>query len=123
MNKIKHIYLFLIVIFFNVSNCYALTPADVLAEMAQKSTVSIQDVTVVYDLTGEGGGQFGIVIKNGSINIHQGPFNQADVIIRMKASDFVLFSKKPQKFQEAFMSGKIKVEGDLTALMQLQQIY
>jgi len=123
MLKTKYLYIFLIASFFNVSNCYAITPADIFAQMGQKNTVTIQDVTVVYDLTGEGGGQFGIVIKNGSINIHQGPFNQADVIIRMKASDFVLFSKNPQKFQEAFMSGKIKVEGDLTAVMQLQQIY
>ncbi len=78
--------------------------------------------TVQFDLTGDGGGQWYATIANGSMDVQQGKAEGAAATISMDADDFAKMSKGELNAMMAFMSGKIKVQGDLNTVMQFQSL-
>jgi putative sterol carrier protein len=81
------------------------------------------DVTVQFDLSGDDGGQWYVVIANGTCSVEQGAAASPKATIRMDASDYVDMSTGKLNPMAAFMSGKVKVEGDLNTVMKFQQLF
>ncbi|MEZ4643993.1 MAG: SCP2 sterol-binding domain-containing protein [Chloroflexota bacterium] len=78
------------------------------------------NTTVQFDLSGEGGGQWHAAIADGAITVNNGPADAPQATLIMDAEDFVAMSTGQLNAMAAFMSGKIKVEGDLGTIMKLQ---
>ena len=79
-------------------------------------------MTVQFDLTGEGGGQWYGVIEDGNLAVEKGAADNPSATIRMDADDFQKMSSGELNAMMAFMSGKIKVEGDLNSVMKFQSL-
>ena len=75
-----------------------------------------------FDLTGDEGGQYHIVFKDGAGDAGPGEVADPNITISMAASDMVDMVSGKLDPTMAFMSGKIKIKGDMGLAMKLQTI-
>lgn len=75
-----------------------------------------------FELTGEGGGTYHASFENGSYDIGEGAIASPGCTVIMAASDFLAMTGGKLNPTAAFMSGKLKIKGDMGLAMKLQQI-
>src|ERR1035441_5532042 len=75
-----------------------------------------------FDLNGEDGGEFHIVLKDGKGEAGAGAPENPNTTIAMAASDFVGMATGTMNPMLAFMGGKLKVRGDMALAMKLQTL-
>ncbi len=89
-------------------------PGAFLPDKAGDAAARIQ-----LDLTGDEGGAWLLDIAGGKCSVSEEKASQADVTVTMDANDFVaLYTNKLNPVQ-AFMSGRIKIAGNVGMVMQL----
>jgi putative sterol carrier protein len=81
------------------------------------------DATVQFDLTGEGGGKWYVIVANGECEVEEGEYESPTATIRMEASDYAALIAGDLNAMSAFMEQKIRVEGDLNTVMKFQNIF
>jgi putative sterol carrier protein len=75
-----------------------------------------------FDLSGENGGTWHVVLADGDGHVAEGPAETPGVTIAMAADDFVALTEGKLDGTMAFMSGKLKVKGDMGLAMKLQTL-
>ena len=75
-----------------------------------------------FDLTGDGGGTWTLVLKDGALATQKGPPEKADCKITMSMENWRLLNQKKLDPQAAFMSGKLKFAGNMALVMKLGTI-
>ncbi len=80
------------------------------------------NLSILFDLSGDGGGQWNASIADGKLDVEKGSVDNPTATLKMDADDFAAMSNGDLNPMMAFMSGKIKVDGDLNAVMKFQQI-
>ena len=103
-----------------------MTPAEFFTkqnETIQADLDKAKAVNAVYlfDLTGDDGGKWTVNLKDAP-GTSEGDAGGAQCTITMAASDFVDMVEGRLNGQMAFMSGKLKVQGDMSLAMKLQQV-
>ncbi len=78
---------------------------------------------VVFDLSGEGGGQWVVSIADGACDVKEGALDEPTAKIMMDADDYVKMTTGELNAVTAFMMGQIKVEGDLNTVMKIQTLF
>jgi putative sterol carrier protein len=78
---------------------------------------------IQFDLSGDNGGQFYLDIKDGSVEAHDGMSDNAKMTLRAALDDYVAVASGQMNPMQAFMSGKIKIQGDMSLAMKLQTIF
>jgi putative sterol carrier protein len=81
------------------------------------------DCVIQYDLTGEGARQFHTKIKDGAATVCEGPHPSPSMTITMAAQDFVDLTGGKLDGMSAFMSGKLRIGGDMGLAMKLQSLF
>jgi putative sterol carrier protein len=76
--------------------------------------------TIQYEISGEGGGTWHAVIKDGTCTVNAGPAPAADLTITMAAQDWLDMIGGKLNGQMAFMSGKLKLKGDMMLAQSMQ---
>jgi putative sterol carrier protein len=84
-----------------------------------------KDVNTVYqfNLSGDGGGQFAVKIKNGGCTVEEGAATAPDVTICAAATDYMNIVSGAYPFGLAFVNGRLKVEGDLRLLIRMGKYF
>ncbi|MCP4357288.1 MAG: SCP2 sterol-binding domain-containing protein [Chloroflexi bacterium] len=101
------------------------TPADIfskLPETVDASKIAGVSAVVVFDLSGDDGGAWTLNVDNGVVQVDEGAADGASATINMTSADYVGMMSGDLNPMMAFMSGKIKVDGDLNTVMKLQSI-
>ncbi|MGB1253491.1 MAG: SCP2 sterol-binding domain-containing protein [Candidatus Promineifilaceae bacterium] len=78
------------------------------------------DMSILFDLSGDGGGQWTLTVADGAANVTDGPSDDPTATLKMVASDYQSMALGKLNPMTAFMTGKVKVEGDLSAVMKMQ---
>lgn len=77
---------------------------------------------VVFDLSGDGGGQWTIDLTTPAGTITTGITENPKVTLLMSATDFVAMVGGALNPQQAFLTGKLKVKGDMGTALKLGQL-
>lgn len=75
-----------------------------------------------FELSGDGGGIFHATFENGTYDIAAGAIANPGCTVSMAAADFVAMASGKLNPAAAFMTGKLKVKGDMAMAMKLQQL-
>lgn len=81
------------------------------------------NASVVFDLSGEGGGAWTVAVADGKCNVVDGASDNPTATIKMTAADYEAMTSGKLNPMMAFMSGKIKVDGDLNTVMKFQTLF
>lgn len=74
-----------------------------------------------FDVNGDGGGTWVVDLKTEG-KVSEGPSDSAECTITVAAQDFLDINNGKLNGQVAFMSGKLKIKGDMSKAMKLQQV-
>jgi putative sterol carrier protein len=81
------------------------------------------NATVQFALTGEGGDHYFVKIADGKIDTGKGTVEAPTATIHMDADDYKAMISGELNPVTAFMTQKIKVEGDLNTVMKFQGLF
>ncbi|MFN2569066.1 MAG: SCP2 sterol-binding domain-containing protein [Candidatus Dormibacteria bacterium] len=104
-----------------------MTPADIFAEInrrleADPSKVAGMNAIYNFDVQGDTGGQYHIILDNGTGTAGEGAEPHPNITITVKDEDFVAIAGGDMDPAGAFMKGKIKIKGDMGLAMKLQSL-
>lgn len=91
-----------------------------LAERPEK--LSAAQGTYQLDLTGEGGGTYTMAIAGDKGEVKTGPAENPGVVVTMTANDFVDMATGKLNGMTAFMSGRLKIKGDMGLALKMQTL-
>ena len=83
----------------------------------QERTVSVQ-----FHLTGDGGCDWYLVSEKGEGKRYEGTVESPDATLTVSAADWAAIQDGTLDRSQAYLGGSLKVEGDLTLLMQLEEV-
>ncbi|HEU5193779.1 MAG TPA: SCP2 sterol-binding domain-containing protein [Methylomirabilota bacterium] len=81
------------------------------------------NATIQYDISGDGGGTWNAVIKDGTCTVNSGAAASPNLTLMISAQDWVDMLSGKQSGQMLFMSGKLKVKGDMGLAMKLGSMF
>jgi putative sterol carrier protein len=81
------------------------------------------NATIQYDVSGEGGGTWHAVIKDGTCTVREGAATSPNLTVQITAQDWLDMIAGKQSGQMLFMSGKLKVKGDMGLAMKLGSMF
>ena len=105
------------------------TPAEIFATIGNNIGNNVEKATSAnavfgFDITGDGGGQWTLNLKQGTTSgfLVDGLADDVNVTISMAAADWTGIISGASNPMQAFMMGKIKVKGDMGLAMKLQNV-
>lgn len=101
-----------------VKMIFSLMPENLNVEAARG-----MDVVIQYNLKDEGGGTYHAVIRDGVCTTGEGPHASPTMTITIKAQDYVDMAMGKLDGRKAFMTGKLKVGGDMGLAMKLSSLF
>jgi putative sterol carrier protein len=102
----------------DVKGIFSAMPSQFNADAAKGMNSVIQ-----FNLTGDGGGQYHVAIKDGACTVGEGAHASPNMTMTMAAQDYVDMISGKLNGQMAFMSGKLKIAGDMSLAMKMQTLF
>lgn len=102
----------------SVKPLFAALPVGLNKEAAKDASVVYQ-----FNLSGDGGGQFIVSIKNGICAVAEGNAEHPDVTVMASAADYLDIVTGAYPFGLAFINGRLKVEGELRLLIRMGKYF
>ena len=78
---------------------------------------------IQFNLSGDGGGNYHVIIKDGACTVSEGAHASPNMTMTMAAQDYVDMISGKLNGQMAFMSGKLKIAGDMGLAMKMQSLF
>ncbi|MBZ0310731.1 MAG: SCP2 sterol-binding domain-containing protein [Anaerolineae bacterium] len=100
--------------------------AQIFPTMAQNFVAAKAEgvnATIQFNLSGENGGLFWLRIADGACEAGEGPCDYPKMTLEANADDWFNVSTGKMNAMQAFMSGKIKIKGDMGLAMKLQTMF
>lgn len=96
---------------------------DLMSSKFKAANAAGVNKTIQYEISGEGGGTWHAVIKDGTCSVSSGPASAADLTVTMASPDWLDMIGGKLNGQMAFMSGKLKLKGDMGLAMKLGSLF
>jgi putative sterol carrier protein len=96
---------------------------DAMAGRFQPNKASGVNATLQYDITGDQGGTWNAVIKDGTCAVAEGPAATPNLTLSMSSQDWLDMIGGKLSGQMAFMSGKLKLKGDMGLAMKVGSLF
>ena len=93
---------------------------DSLSTRADADKLAGMNNSYLFDIEGEG--QWQVVVADGAITVTEGE-GEADTTISTSGETFEQIVAGDQNPTTAYMTGKLKIKGDMGAAMKLQKLF
>ncbi len=80
------------------------------------------NAVILFDLTGENGGAWTVKIADGKADLEEGKTAQPHLTLSADSADLLALFNGELNPMVAVMQGKLKISGDMSLAMQLQNI-
>jgi len=89
------------------------------------NAAAAQDLNAIFqlDITGEDGGAWNIVIKDGACQINEGTHESPNVTLTMSAETWLGIVNRDLNGMQAFITGKLKASGDIMLAQRIEQLF
>jgi Putative sterol carrier protein len=74
---------------------------------------------IQFSLTGQGGGEWGVVLDDGKVSVNQGMMTESQLTVKTSTEIAEKLLSGKLNPMMAFMTGKIKITGDVALGMKL----
>jgi putative sterol carrier protein len=96
---------------------------DAMAGRFRADKASGTTAVIQYDVSGDGGGTWHAVIKDGKCTVNSGAAPSPNLTLQIAGQDWLDMLSGKQSGQMLFMSGKLKVKGDMGLAMKLGSMF
>jgi putative sterol carrier protein len=96
---------------------------DAMASKFQPGKAAGINATIQYDIAGDQAGTWHAVIKDGACAVNAGPGTNPNLTLTMSSQDWLDMVGGKLSGQMAFMSGKLKLKGDMGLAMKIGSIF
>lgn len=96
---------------------------DLMASRFQPSKAAGLNATIQYDITGDQAGTWHAVIKDGTCTVNSGACAAPNLTLTVSSQDWLDMLAGKLTGQMAFMSGKLKLKGDMGLAMKVGSLF
>ena len=96
---------------------------DKMPEVFNPSAASGLDAVFQYEITGEGGGNWHVIIKDGACQVQEGDHESPSVTLSMSAETWLGIVNKELNGMQAFMAGQLRATGDIMLAQRVEQLF
>jgi putative sterol carrier protein len=96
---------------------------DAMAGKFRADKAAGVNATIQYDITGDQGGTWNAVIKDGTCVVNPGAAAAPSLTLTMSSQDWLDMVGGKLSGQMAFMSGKLKLKGDMGLAMKIGGLF
>jgi putative sterol carrier protein len=98
---------------------------QIFAKMSSVDPKKIEGMNAIiqFDLSGDNGGLYWVKIANGKVEAGTGQTENPNMTLRSAADDWAQVIAGTLNPMQAFMSGKIKIQGDMGLALKLQPLF
>jgi putative sterol carrier protein len=103
----------------------AATPGEYFAELPSKvNPEKVKGMNAIYqwDITGDDGGKWHVILQEDDVKIGEGEAENPSITLTLESQNFMDLVSGKLNGQMAFLTGKLKIQGDMTLAMKLQSI-
>ena len=93
---------------------------DSLSSRTDTEKTAGMNNSYLFDI--EGAGQWVVSVQDGSVSVSEGT-GEADTTITTSEESFLAISRGELNPTSAYMTGKLKIKGDMGAAMKLQKLF
>ena len=81
------------------------------------------DAVFQFEITGDGGGDWSVIVKDGACQIQEGTHDSPTVTLTMSGETWLGMVNKEINGMQAFMSGQLKASGDIMLAQRIEQLF
>jgi putative sterol carrier protein len=96
---------------------------DLMPSRFNKDAAKGLNAIYQFDLSGDGGGQWQVQIGNDQCAVKEGTHPSPNITISMTAQDYLDMLAGKLNGQMAFMTGKLRIAGDMGLALRLQSLF
>ena len=96
---------------------------DQMPNVFNKEAAKGLDAVYQFDLSGDGGGKWYVTIKNETCDVKEGSHASPNITISMASQDYLDMVSGKANGQMLFMSGKLRIAGDLGLALRMQSLF
>ncbi len=79
--------------------------------------------TYQFNITGDNGGDWWVKVADGAADVGDGAAESSNITLTMTDENFLALITGKLNGQTAFLTGKLKIQGDMTLAMKLQSVF
>ena len=96
---------------------------DQVAGTVDADKVQGMSATYQFNVTGDNGGEWTVAIADGAVTVAAGTTDSPSITLTIDDANFLDLVAGKLNGQTAFLTGKLKIQGDMTLAMKLQSIF
>jgi putative sterol carrier protein len=96
---------------------------DMMPSRFNKEASKGLSVVYQFDLAGDGGGKWHVIIANEQCQVKEGVHASPNITISMSAQDYLDLVNGKLNGQVAFMTGKLRIAGDMGLALRMQSLF
>jgi putative sterol carrier protein len=85
--------------------------------------ISGMNATYQFVITGDGGGEWYVKIADGAAEVAKGMAENPSITLTASDEDWLKIVSGQLSGQTAFLTGKLKIKGDVSLAMKLQSVF
>ena len=96
---------------------------DKMPGVFNPSAAQGMDAVFQFEIAGDGGGNWSIIVKDGACQVQEGTHDSPTVTLTMSGETWLGMVNKEVNGMQAFMSGQLKASGDIMLAQRIEQLF